>query len=275
MSVPIESVLTDQRPPIISPNSYFDDVKDLLSKMNYLALPVIDDQGEFIGIIRKSTFLVKPKKKVIMMDHNELDQSIPGLEDAEIVEIIDHHRLAIFLDVEPVGSTCTLVCGLYMKHNVESNNNTKDREYVQKLANIAGIESVKEFGKTIFSGGASIVTQDARKLITADFKTFEEYRIKFGIGQCEVIQFQGIDDVKSHWLEVLNQVKEENKLKWAMIVITNIILEDSIMLCTPFPEKEKQLQYKKMSENQYFCPEVLSRKIQILPEIIRTLSIDI
>ena len=119
------------------------------------------------------------------------------------------------------------------------------------------------------------MTQDARKLITADFKTFEEYRIKFGIGQCEVIQFQGIDEVKSHWLEVLNQVKEENKLKWAMIVITNIILEDSIMLCTPFPEKEKQLQYKKMSENQYFCPEVLSRKIQILPEVIRTLSIDI
>lgn len=272
--------------------------------MNYRALPVIDDQGEFIGIIRRSTFLVKPKKKVIMMDHNELDQSIPGLEDAEIIEIIDHHRLAaektskpIFLDVEPVGSTCTLVCGLYMKHNVEVDKETalvllsgiindtvimksptttqKDREYVQKLANIAGIESVKEFGKTIFSGGASIVTQDARKLITADFKTFEEYGIKFGIGQCEVTQFQGIDDVKSHWLEVLNQVKEENKLKWAMIVITNIILEDSIMLCTPFPEKEKQLQYKKMSENQYFCPGMLSRKIQILPEIIRTLSIDI
>lgn len=132
MSVPIESVLTDQRPPIISPNSYFDDVEDLLSKMNYRALPVIDDQGEFIGIIRKSTFLVKPKKKVIMMDHKELDQSIPGLEDAEIVEIIDHHRLAIFLDVEPVGSTCTLVCGLYMKHNVEVDKETA-------LALISGI----------------------------------------------------------------------------------------------------------------------------------------
>lgn len=303
MSVPIKFLLTDQRPPIISPNSYFDDVKELLSKMNFRALPVVDDQGKFLGIIRRSNFLVRPKKKVIMMDHNELNQSIPGLEDAEIVEIIDHHRLAaektskpIFLDVEPLGSTCTLVYGQYIRNKVEIDKETalvllsgiindtvimksptctqRDKEVVSILANIAGIDSVKEFGKTMFSGGASITTQDARKLITADFKTFEEYGIKFGIGQCEVTQFQGIEDVKAQWIQVLEDMKKEHKLQWAMIVITNIILEDSIMLCTPYPEKEKLLQYKKMSDQQYFCPGVLSRKIQILPEVIRTLSND-
>lgn len=88
MSVPIKCVITDQRPPIIKPTDYFDDVKELLSKLNFRALPVVDDNIEFQGIIQRSTFLVKPKKKVIMMDlkmHNELNQSIPGLEDAEIV----------------------------------------------------------------------------------------------------------------------------------------------------------------------------------------------
>ncbi|KAK8886549.1 hypothetical protein M9Y10_042013 [Tritrichomonas musculus] len=302
MSVPIKSVLTDQRPPIIKPTDYFDDVKELLSKLNFRALPVIDDEdGSFKGIIQRSTFLVKPKKKVIMMDHNELNQSIPGLDDGEVVEIIDHHRLAaektskpIFMDIEPLGSTCTLVYGQYRKNEVEIDKETalvllsgiindtvilksptttqRDREVVEKLAKIAGISSVKEFGQIMFSGGASITTQDPRKLIKADFKCFEEYGVKFGIGQCEVTQFDGIDEVKEKWLQTLEEVRKENKLQWALIVITNIILEDSIMLTTTFPEKEKNIQYQKMSDHQFFCPGVLSRKIQILPEVIRAIS---
>lgn len=301
MSVPIKCVITDQRPPIIKPTDYFDDIKELLSKLNFRALPVVDDNGEFQGIIQRSTFLVKPKKKVIMMDHNELNQSIPGLEDAEIVEIIDHHRLAaektskpIFMDIEPLGSTCTLVYGQYRKNEVDIDKETalvllsgiindtvilksptttqRDREVVQKLAQIAGIKSLKEFGQIMFSGGASITTQDPRKLIKADFKCFEEYGVKFGIGQCEVTQFEGIDEVKDKWLKVLDDVRKEHNLQWAMIVITNIILEDSIMLSTDFPEKEKNIQYQKMSDHQFFCPGVLSRKIQILPEVIRAIT---
>lgn len=124
----------------------------------------------------------------------------------------------------------------------------------------------------MFSGGASITTQDPRKLIKADFKCFEEYGIKFGIGQCEVTQFEGIDEVKDKWLKVLDDVRKEHNPQLAMIVITNIILEDSIMLSTDFPEKEKNIQYQKMSDHQIFCPGVLSRKIQILPEVIRAIT---
>lgn len=302
MSVPIKFLLTDKRPPIIRPTDYFDDVKEILSKADFRALPVLNDEGEFYGIIQRSSFLVRPKKKVIMMDHNELNQGIPGLEDAEIFEIIDHHRLAaektskpIFMDIEPLGSTCTIVYSLYRKNDIDIDQETalvllsgiindtvmlkspttttKDKEVVTKLARIAGIKSLKEFGETMFSGGASIVTQDARKLITADFKTFEEYGVKFGIGQCEVTQFEGIEEIKDKWMGILEDVKKENGLEWAMIVITNIIKEDSIMFSTPFA-KEKLLKYEKMSDGQYFCPGVLSRKIQILPEVIRTLSND-
>lgn len=301
MSCPIKSVLTDQRPPVIKPTDYFDDVKELLSKLNFRALPVLDDEGNFQGIIQRSTFLVKPKKKVIMMDHNELNQSIPGLDDAEVVEIIDHHRLAaektskpIFMDIEPLGSTCTLVYGQYRKNEVEIDKETalvllsgivndtvilksptttpRDKEVVSKLIQIAEVSSLKEFGQIMFGGGASITTQDPNKLIKADFKCFEEFGVKFGIGQCEVTQFDGIDEVKEKWLQVLDQVRKDNKLQWAMIVITNIILEDSIMLSTDFPEKEKNIQYQKMSDHQFFCPGVLSRKIQILPEVIRAIT---
>lgn len=301
MSVPIKYVLTNERPPSVKPTDYFDDVRDLLSSMNFRALPVIDDNEKYLGIVQRSTFLNRPKKKVIMMDHNELNQGIVGLEDAEIFEIIDHHRLAaektqkpIFMDIEPLGSTCTLVYGQYRKREVDIDKETAlvllsgiisdtvilksptttiiDKEVVQKLCHIAQVKSLQEFGQIMFSGGASIVTQDARKLITADFKSFDECGIKFGIGQCEVTRFQGIDEIKAKWIEILESLKKELKLEWAIIVITDIIHENSIMLCTPFPEKERLIKYEKMSEHQFFCPGVLSRKIQILPEIIRTLS---
>lgn len=301
MSTPIRFLIPNDEVPIVRPTDYFDDVKETMSKSQYRALPVINEEGKFLGIVTRNSFITRPKKKVIMMDHNEKNQSVEGIEDAEIIEIIDHHRLAaektqtpIFMDVEPLGSTCTIVYLLFRKNDVEIDQKTAmvllsglisdtvilksptttqtDREVAVKLTRIAGIKSLTEFGEVMFSGGASITTQDARKLITADFKCFDEYGVKFGIGQCEVTQFQGIDEIKDNWLKVLEQVKMENKLQWAMIVITNIIREDSIMLSTPFPQMEKKLKYESDGTGKYLCPGVLSRKIQILPEIIRVLS---
>ena len=301
MSVALKTLMPKEQPPNVSPTDYFDDVKKMFTNSTFRAFPVLNDEGVFYGIVQKSSFYVRPKKKAIIVDHNEASQFIPGLEEAEIVEIIDHHRLAaektskpIFIAAEPLGSTCTIVYGLYRKYDVEIDKETAlvllsglisdtvmlrsptttvvDQEVATKLTRIAGIQNLQKFGETMFNGGASITTQDARKLITADFKNFNEYGVKFGIGQCEVTQFQGIDEIKDHWIEVLEEVKKENGLDWAMIVITNIIKEDSVMLTTPYPEKEKKLIYQKVSNLQYFCPGVLSRKIQILPEILRVLS---
>lgn len=303
MSVPLRVLLDSKEVPSVNPNDYFDDVKEFLPKSGFRALPVIDDDGKFVGIINRNSFITKPKRKLIMMDHNEKNQGIPGIEDCEIMEIIDHHRLAadktqtpIFMDVEPLGSTCTIVYQLYRKHDVEIDRQTAlvllsgicndtvilrsptttqtDKEVVHKLVRVAGVENLQEFGQTMFSGGASITTQDARKLILADFKMFDECNVKFGIGQCEVTQFQGVDDIKEKWIQVLEDVKRENNIQLAIVVITNIIDEDSIMLTTPFPKLEKNIKYKKDSEGKYLCPGVLSRKIQILPEIIRVLSND-
>lgn len=299
MSVAIKHLMSDKQPDPFSPQDYFDDAKPIIMKAEFQAYPVISN-GEFKGMISRADFLSKPKKKVIMMDHNELTQTIDGLEDAEILEIIDHHRFApektskpIFIDAEPLGSTCSLVYGLYRRNDVDIDQQTaqvllsglisdtvmlksptttqRDREIAHKLAQVAKIGDLRVFGETMFSGGASITAQDPRRLITADFKCFDEGGVKFGIGQCEVTTFQGVGDVKERWLEVLNNVRQENGLEWAMIIITNILMEDSILLATPHPLAEK-LSYKRMSDSQYFCPGVLSRKIQVLPEVIRVVT---
>jgi manganese-dependent inorganic pyrophosphatase len=301
MSISVRHLLPADQPQPVSPQDYFDDVKDLLMKSDFGIFPVIAGDV-FKGIVGRRDFVQRPRKKVILMDHNESTQSVEGLEDAEVVEIIDHHRFApdktqlpIFIDCEPLGSTCTIVYKLYRRHDVDLDQETAacllsglisdtvilrsptttetDREVAHKLARIARVTDLKKFGETMFSGGASISSQDPRKLICADFKCFNEIGVSFGIGQCEVTTFQGVGDVKVRWLEVLEEVKKENKLEWAMIVITNIIHEDSIMLSTKYP-LEAKLQYKKQSEQEYFCPGVLSRKIQVLPEIIRVLADD-
>ena len=299
MSVAVKHLMPEKQPEPFSPQDYFDDAKPIIMKGEFRAYPVICN-GEFKGIISNRNFLSKPKKKVIMMDHNELVQTIDGLEDAEIVEIIDHHRFApektskpIFIDCEPLGSTCSLVYGLYRRNDVDIDQMTaqvllsglisdtvmlksptttqRDKEIAHKLTQIAKVKDLKLFGETMFSGGASLSSQDPRKLITADFKCFDEGGIKFGIGQCEVTTFQGVNDVKQRWLEVLNDVRQENGLEWAMVIITNIIEEDSILLTTTH-QLEESLTYKRMSNSQYFCPGVLSRKIQVLPEIIRVVQ---
>jgi manganese-dependent inorganic pyrophosphatase len=301
MSISLKHLLSPNQPQHVSPHDYFDDVKDLLLKSEFGVFPVMAG-NEFKGIVGRRDFVQRPRKKVILMDHNESTQSIEGLEDADVVEIIDHHRFApdktqlpIFIDCEPVGSTCTIVYKLYRRADVDLDADTAacllsglisdtvilrsptttetDKEVAHKLARIAKVTDLKKFGETMFSGGASISAQDPRKLICADFKCFQEHGVSFGIGQCEVTTFQGVAEVKERWLEVLDEVKTENKLEWAIIVITDIIHENSIMLVTKHAREEK-LQYKKESEQEYLCPGVLSRKIQVLPEIIRVLGDD-
>jgi manganese-dependent inorganic pyrophosphatase len=278
---------------------YFDEAKNLLIRSEFPALPVLSG-NKFEGVVGRVEFMQRPRKKLILMDHNERSQAIEGIEDADVMEIIDHHRFApdrtsvpIFIACQPLGSTCTLVYELFRRNDVELDGETatlllsglfsdtvmlrspttteRDREIAHKLGQIAGIRDLNAFGEAMFAGGASITSQDPLKLITADLKLFDEAGVAFGIGQCEVTTFQGLEEVKGRWMEILERLKHENKLQWIMILITNIIKEDSMLLCTAFPAESK-LSYQRRGPGQYFCPGVLSRKIQTLPEVTRVLK---
>jgi manganese-dependent inorganic pyrophosphatase len=299
MSIPLKSLMRSDQPPTLSLTDYFDDAKNILIRSDYPVLPVFDGT-DFKGLVGRREFMQRPRKKVILMDHNEPSQYIAGVEDAEIVEIIDHHRfgpaktsLPIFIDCEPIGSTCSLVYLNFRRHDVELDPETailllsglisdtvilksptttnKDREIARRLAAIAGVRDIKAFGEEMFSGGAALTSQEARKMIMADFKCFDEKGVKFGIGQCEVTTLEGISEIKENWMEVLETVRKENGLQWALMIITNIIKEDSALLCTKF-QAESKLVYSRESEGQYFCPGVLSRKVQVLPAVMRALE---
>jgi manganese-dependent inorganic pyrophosphatase len=299
LSMPLRHLMDPVQPPSVSPDTYFDEAKNVLIRSEFPALPVLDG-GKFEGVVGRREFMQRPRKKLILMDHNEHSQTIEGIEDADVVEIIDHHRFApdrtslpIFIVCEPLGSTCTLVYELFRRMDVELDAETatlllsgllsdtvllrspttteRDREIALKLGQIAGIRDLNAFGEAMFASGATITTQDPLTLITSDLKMFSEACISFGIGQCEVTTFQGVEEVKGKWLDVLERTKKQHNLQWIMILITNIIKEDSILLCTNH-EAEAKLSYQKMGHGQYFCPGLLSRKIQLLPEVTRVLA---
>lgn len=299
MTLPLRHLL-GAAPPQVQLEMLFDDAKRLLADSEFRGLPVYDGE-KWVGFVTRRCFLERPRTKVIMVDHNELAQSIPGLEDADIVEIIDHHRLGtvktrdpIFIASEPLGSTCTIVYHLYQRWQVPVDERTArlllsgilsdtvilksptttfdDCTVAQELCELAGIPDLQTFGEELFRAGASLCDQDPRKLIECDFKQYKESGVKFGIGQCEVTTLADVDEVKEVFIKTLEEISVAYALDWALFLITDVVKEGSVLLCTPYPRSEGKLAYTCESDGKYLLPGVLSRKKQLLPEILRVLE---
>lgn len=299
MSLPVRHLLASE-PPRVQVDDLFDDAKRILMESEYRGLPVFDDQ-RFVGFVTRRCFLERPKRKVVMVDHNELNQSVEGLAEADIVEIIDHHRLdaektqrPIFIAAEPVGSTCTIIYHQFLRWSVpvdpltarmllagivsdtvmlkSPTTTNQDIIAVNALCKIASISNVKQFGEQLFSAASVLTKADPKKVVEGDFKAYAENSVRFGIGQVEVTTLSQVDEVKDKYLEQLEITKRDHGLDWAMLLVTDVIKEESILLSTPYPRREKALIYPSESPGKYLLKGVLSRKKQLLPEILRVLE---
>ncbi|MGD1822059.1 MAG: putative manganese-dependent inorganic diphosphatase [Pleomorphochaeta sp.] len=299
LCTPVNDLIKDN-PPKLNMTTLFDEGKNTLINSPFRGLPVFQND-KFNGFVTRRCFIEKPKTKIVMVDHNESDQGMPGIEEADIVGIIDHHRFnaskttnPIYIYSAPLGSTCTLVTQLYERYGVEitkevasvlisglisdtvilkSPTTTQEDVRISKLlCNAAGIDNLKEYGEKMFASGISISKQDPRSVIEGDFKVYKEHGLKVGIGQCEVTTLKDIDEYKERYLKILEEVKRSNGLDWALFMITNVIKENSILLTTGLDTVEYKLIYEKQDEKTFFLPKVLSRKKQLLPEIIRVLD---
>lgn len=299
MSLPVYQLLRDS-PPQIEADELFDNAKRLLAESEFRGLPVFDD-GKFIGFVTRRCFLEKPRRRMILVDHNELNQSVDGLDEAEIIEIIDHHRLdaertaqPIFIASEPVGSTCTIVYHQYLRWSVpidpvtarillagivadtvilkSPTTTNQDIRAAKALSEIANIESVKEYGEQLFSSAGELSKADIEQVISGDFKVYDEGGVRFGIGQVEVTSFDQLEGVKEKIHRQLEYTRRNNALEWAMLLVTDVIKEDSILIATNYPQREKALAYPNIESGMFLLRGVLSRKKQLLPEIIRVLE---
>ncbi|MBR5356725.1 MAG: DHH family phosphoesterase [Lachnospiraceae bacterium] len=296
-SVPtIKDVMTKQEAPIQC-TDLFEEAKMSLSTSSKRGLAVFDGNA-FRGYVTRRCFLKAPKYNVILMDHNEPKQSIKGIETANILEIIDHHRLdaiktslPIFIDAEPLGSTCTIVYQLFVRNQIVPDKETAkvlltgmmadtlvlksptttavDIAAAKALAEICNVD-VKEFGHAMFSNMESISNLNPENAILSDFKRYTERGVSFGIGQLEVTTLADLDTYKSKYLRALEDVREKNGLEWAVLMITNVMSENSVLFTTTH-RSVKHLPYEALEPGILDMPGVMSRKKQLLPEMIFTL----
>jgi len=298
-SVPIKSIMTD-RIPAADPNSYLEDAKKIMISENHRGLPVVEN-GKLVGIITRSDLLKDKKHKIILMDHNEISQSVDGAEMADIVEIVDHHRLGtvktkspVTFFAKPVGSTCTLVFQQYMLNNVEIDQKyglallsgilsdtvvlksptmtNEDIKAVDFLSEKLGID-YKEYGKKMFEASSKLKGRSPESIVATDFKIFEEQGYRIGIGQVETVNLMELSEIKQILLDEVKKIALVKNLDWASLLVTDIIEERSVLLTSGFSALDNMLIYNKLEENIYDLPGVLSRKKQLLPEVLRVLEV--
>ncbi|MFW5485667.1 MAG: putative manganese-dependent inorganic diphosphatase [Spirochaetaceae bacterium JB067] len=299
MSLPVSQIVSEN-PPSVDVDDLFDDAKRVLVDSDFRGLPVFDED-EFVGFVTRRCFLERPRSGVIMVDHNELKQSVEGIEESDVLEIIDHHRLdaertrkPIFIASEPVGSTCTIIYHQYKRWNVEIDRETAflllsgivsdtvmlksptttdvDRSTAEELVRIGKVEDFSRFCEDLFAVASVLKNEDERSVIESDFKTYREKTIMVGIGQVEVNNLAQVDEVRDRYIKGLEAVKREQKLDWTMLLVTDVRKENSILLCSSFLKDEKVLAYPLLDTQTYHLEGVLSRKKQLLPEILRVIE---
>lgn len=300
LSIPVSELLTEDLP-ALEDDMLFDEAKAKLHNGYFRALPVFH-LGQYVGFVSRRCFMDKPKTKVIQVDHNEADQSVPGLEEAEIVEIIDHHRVSgvhtetpITIYCLPWGSTCTIVWSLYRRQwvpltrqvaqillagvtsdtvGLKSPTTTEtDRMAVKELCEVAGVTDYEAYTVRLFSYGASLSGKDPVALVEGDFKVYHEKGKDFGIGQCEVTTLKDVSDFAPSIRSALETVKGRHRLDFAMCLITDVVHENSVLITSEGMEiQEANLAYEQQAPHQFNLPGVLSRKKQLLPEILRVLE---
>lgn len=300
LSIAVSDLLISDNQKSVPSSMLFDEAKDILNGSGLRGLSVVDEEGKWIGFITRRCFLDRPRQKLILMDHNEADQSVVGIEDGDIIEIVDHHRLAapktrnpIYIQSEPVGSTCTIVTELYERFRIEipeaiaklllsglvsdtvmlksPTTTIVDKMIAERLCTAAHIDDFEAFCEHLFASGFSLKNQDPRKIIEADFKCYKEGATKFGIGQVEVTTLSEVEEVAEQYIAALEKECKLMNVDFSMLLITDVLTASSVLLTSPF-NKSYRMMYEKISEGVYNLAGVLSRKKQLLPEVIRTLN---
>lgn len=296
----IKSVLNYSNQVIVDENMYVQDFMTIANKYKFTNYPIVSRKGKVLGLLRSEDLQEKNKKRVILVDHNEYSQSVDGIEDAIVCEIIDHHKIGNINSSSPinfrnmaVGSTNTIIYEMYKENKVNPpkdiaglmlsgiisdtllfNSPTTtiyDKKAVEALSKIAKID-VAEYAKGMFEAAASIKGKTIEQLIYNDFKVFNINNRKIGIGQMTVIEYQKILDEKDKYIEVIEKISKEHDYDILAFCITDVINSNTYLL---YNEKAKTVFETifdvKNIEEGHKLKGVVSRKMQIIPLLMEEL----
>lgn len=300
-AIPVEYVMIKGDIKTFSTDDTLDYMKEVMSETRYRGYPVIDLNNRCVGSISRFALLKGLRKKVILVDHNERGQSIPGIEEADILEIVDHHRVADIQTVgpllfrgEPLGSTATIVTKIFDELDVEMPSHIAglllgavvsdtllfksptctpvDTKIAKKLAEIAGVD-IQEFAMEMFKAGTSLVGKTVDEIFNQDFKKFSFDNLQVGVAQVNSMDIEGFLPYKKDMLDYMNKFAEDNNLEFTLLLLTDIINANSeIFVGGPRPELVEKAFNVQLTECQGTLAGVISRKKQVVPAITTIMS---
>ncbi|MDL1920364.1 hypothetical protein FBQ83_13720 [Chloroflexi bacterium CFX5] len=270
---------------------------------------VVDENGLYLGIARQRNILNPPRLQIILVDHNEPRQSIAALEEAELLEILDHHRLGnpythqpIRFTVDVVGSTSTLVteqtaeaglsappaiagallAGLLSDTLILTSPTTTERDRVvaERLARWAFVggsplqgESIETYGKALLSAGAGLSHRKPEEIVSTDIKSFEGGGFKFAVAQAEVTDIMQLDEHLTPLTKALDDLRDKRGLDFAMLLVTDVVRGTSrLLVSSSAPAVLNDLPYPPLPDGSRDASGVVSRKKQLLPAVLGLLE---
>ena len=290
-STPVGRICNTQGMVCFHLNERVDDVKEIVLKYRHPSYPILDESERVVGILTRYHLLRPRRKRVVLVDHNEASQSVPGLDQAEILEIIDHHRLAdiqtsgpIYVRNEPVGSTNTIIASMFQDRGLMPSAGlagmmaaailsdtvmfksptctSRDIRTAERMARIANV-SLDELGKEIFS--AAVDHKTAEEVLFTDYKEFHIAGHGLAVAQLTCVDSSGVLRRKEEFLQLMRKHAKQKGFDLMLLMLTDVLMEGTQILYVGDDDAIRQAFNVIPKDNTAFLPKVMSRKKQVIP----------
>ncbi|MDO5715850.1 MAG: putative manganese-dependent inorganic diphosphatase [Tissierellia bacterium] len=302
-SVPISHVMTKDHLVTFHKDDLVDEVREVMSRTRFRSYPVLDDHSKVVGIIARYHLINEKKKKVILVDHNEKNQSIDDLDAGEIVEIIDHHRVAniatstpVYFRNEPVGSTSTIISKMFFEAGIQPSRQIAgllcaaiisdtllfrsptatdtDRFILDRMSKIANID-VESFALDMFKAGTSLAGRDVKSLLSADVKDFSIEEEKIRVCQIFTMDLDSIQKIEQKLQQEMETSRQKYQKDIFLLMVTDIFHEMSQVYISGRHGESIASEFNAtLIDDKFIAKDLLSRKKQMIPAITTALVKD-
>lgn len=301
-AIPVRHVMRTEGIVTFDEDDYVSEMKTVMARRRFRNFPILDNDGNYVGLVTQRHLLDMPPQQVILVDHNERAQAVDGVTSAEILEIIDHHRLGnietmqpVFFRNQPLGCTATILTQMYREQGVEPDRQTAalllsailsdtlmfrsptctlaDQEAARALARRAEVE-LEELALAMFRAGSRLVGKSEEEIFFADFKTFTYDGLDIGIGQVSSVSPEELEELEGRIYPYMLQVQEGRKLDMVMFMLTNILDESTNLLFAGAATQAivERAFGQRVQGHQVCLPGVLSRKKQMVPAVMSAIQ---
>ena len=301
-SMPIRYFMKQKALITFQRNDYVDDIRETMAKKRYRDFPIMDLNGSYYGMISRRSLLGARKKRLVLVDHNEVTQAVDGLAEAEVLEVIDHHRIGsletmnpVYFRNQPLGCTATIIYQMYREQELEISREiagllcsailsytvifrsttftVTGKKAAYALAQIAGIEP-ESYAAEMFAAGSNLSAKTPEEIFYQDFKKFVVNDVSFGVGQINSMTQKDLEDVRERMIPYMAKALTAHSIPMLFFMLTDILQGTTELLCAGNGAKELALEafHLKDDTDQIILENTVSRKKQLIPALMQAIQ---